>query len=200
MKKPYENYDEKKWFKLLSNRIFNNAFQWEAALTTFDAGLEEKDYSLLTAETVLHKIKSFLDGKPNETQCAIFLEYLSRFPVSMCQRDVSDILVILIGFHYHSGIPSQEDREKGIEPVSYQDLSTIFARSKSTIAEALDRFKPTWNEFQVRMEQEQRIEERVIERLAAEKRLEQDVAAKAGLTEEKTLEEEQYNEQTNERT
>lgn len=42
MKKPYENYDEKKWFKLFTNRIFNNAFQMEAASITFDVGLEEK--------------------------------------------------------------------------------------------------------------------------------------------------------------
>lgn len=187
MKKCPENITDEKLLKMLSTRVFNDVFQIQTALCTVDVGIHE-DYPGLSAGAILEKVRSFLDGNPTETQCAIFLEYLSRFPVTMCQRDVNEILVALIGFHYHVGIPSKEDREKGIEPVSYQDLSTIFARSKSTISEALDRFKPTWLEFESRRDQEQRIEERVIERLAEKKRLEESAAVKPSLTEEKTLE------------
>jgi hypothetical protein len=109
-----------------------------------------------------------------------FLEYLARYPVSICKRDVSPLLKRLIGFHYRLGVPTEQQKLNGAEKVSYDDLSEIFGRSKATISECVNETETEWNEIQRQAELDTVAEEEAKRQLIAERK--------------KKLEEEELNE------
>ena len=171
-------------------RVFDDIFKFSAASTLFDCGHEETDYSSLTVEELINKIRGFLAQEPKDVNKMIFLHYLAKYPVSMCKRDVSPVLKKLIGFHYRFGIPDTQQQENGAEKVSYEDLSEIFVRSKATISECVNQTEFEWNELRQEVEDAKKIEDEARRQLVEEQ--------KQKIREEE--ENSQRNEQTSERT
>lgn len=174
----------------LCKRIYDNIFKVGVASNLYDSGIEERDCSTLTVQEIVNKIKDFLKSDPSDEKHIIFLNYLAKYPVSMCKRDVSPLLKKLIGFHYRLGIPNKEQELNGAEKVSYDDLSEIFVRSKATISQCVNETEIEWKELQQEIEDAKRIEAEAKQQLIEEE--------KARLRQEEM--EKQSNSRTNERT
>jgi hypothetical protein len=115
----------------------------------------EIDYSSLTTQEIMDKIKDFVASDPKDNQCMIFLEYFAKFPVSMCKRTVSPLLKKLIGFHYHLGLSILEaNKAEGATLISYDDLAELFVRSKATIHECVHDTELAWKQIQAEIGQE----------------------------------------------
>jgi hypothetical protein len=161
-------------------QVFNMIFQYGACLLDFD---EENDLSKLTTYEIMNKVRDVIVANPKDVNKMCFFEYLAKYPVSMCKRDVSPLLKQLIGFHYRLGVPTEQQKANGAEKVSYDDLSEIFGRSKATISECVNETETTWNEVQKQAELEREAEEEAKRQLVADKK--------------KKLAEEEQNEGTN---
>jgi hypothetical protein len=94
----------------------------------------------------MNKIRDVIAANPNDINKTCFLEYLAKYPVSMCKRDVSPLLKRLIGFHYRLGVPDEQQELNGAGKVSYDDLSEIFGRNKATVSVCINETE--WNEIQ----------------------------------------------------
>ncbi len=116
-----------------------------------------EDVSKLTAQMILDKLNEFVVSDPFDEHYIIFLHYLALYPVSMCSRNVSPLLKLLIGFHYRFGQMYQE-KFKPVKPVSMEDLSQIFGRSKATIHECIKATEEQWKGFLEVKEREEQIE------------------------------------------
>lgn len=153
-------------------RVYDNFFKIGVASMLTDLDLEETDYSTLAASEVIDKIRGCLAQNPKDVNRLIFLQYLAKYPVSMCKHDVSPILKKLIGFHYRFGVPNEQQVENGAEKVSYEDLSEIFVRSKATISECVNQTEIEWREIQEKAANEQKIEQEARKQLIEEKKQE----------------------------
>jgi hypothetical protein len=151
-------------------RVYDNFCRYAAASTLFDCGSEESDYSALTSGEIIDKIKDFLAQNPSDVSEMIFLNYLAKYPVSMCRRDVSPTLRRLIGFHYRLGEPDKTQRENGAEKVSYDDLAQIFVRSKATISACVNQTEPDWRDFQRHAAEAEEIEKLARQQLIEEEK------------------------------
>ena len=151
-------------------RVYGDLFKFSVASNLTDLDLEETDFSTLTVYEVIRKIRDFLAQNPKDINRIIFLEYLGKYPVSMCKRDVSPLLKRFIGFHYRLGDPDRVQRENGAEKVSYDDLSEIFVRSKATISECVNQTESEWKGIQSKIREEQELEEEARKQLLEEKK------------------------------
>jgi hypothetical protein len=107
----------------------------------------ETDLGNLTAKNILDKINSFRERNEKgleELADGDFLELLKTYPVSMCQRSMTDKLELLIALHYFFCKPTPEEVKRAREQDKYiweghsfDYLSLIFDRSKSSIHEAI---------------------------------------------------------------
>lgn len=142
-----------------SLRINQAVYRVSVGLTLVeDEPLVEEDLSNVTVQEILDKIKDFLNSDPLDEHYIIFVHYLAKYPVSMCKRQVSPVLKLLIGFHYRLGQILKEEYEK-VSPVSIVELAQIFGRSKATIHEYIKQTEPLWKEFQDFLEKQKEAEE-----------------------------------------
>jgi hypothetical protein len=112
--------------------------------------LRETDFAKLTVKEVIERITEFIKQEPDKLQTQLFLTYLSYYPVSMCKRDVSPLLKSIIGIQYLGTkelIEEMNKERKADDPelktISYEDLCTVFMRSKATISEYVTKGKVT---------------------------------------------------------
>ena len=103
----------------------------------------ETDYSNITVEQLIKKIREFYrrKDKTNEEEMneCFFLELLRDYPVSICNRHMSEeqkVLIALVYFESKSYV-DPEDKDAGWKGFSYDQLNTVFCRSKATIHEAI---------------------------------------------------------------
>jgi hypothetical protein len=164
----------------------------------------ETDLSSLSATDIINRIKSFISDYENAKSNATeefhfdFLELMSIYPVSMCQREMTDTLKLIISLYYvdskqlakkwQEEDPNDKDPWKGY---SYEHLALLFSRSKATIHDAIKQkeieAKALLSEPSLRLE----ARKIALEQLIAEEK------EKLHQTNEKTIE--QSKEQTNER-
>jgi len=158
-KTEYIPKDEFTILKKVCEKVFDNLFKIGVASHFWNIeGLEETDYSTLTVQEIMQKIKDFLTSDPSDASYVIFLNYLARFPVSMCKREVSDKLKLFIGFNYRFGIPTPEQMENGAGQISMDDLAEWFGRSKATVSDYIEKTESAWKGFQ-RLVEEERLRE-----------------------------------------
>jgi hypothetical protein len=166
-----EIIDQEELQQNISKRIFNDMFQYSVCLKTTFEQLMENDFSNLSAQEIIEKIRDHLKQNPSNVSSLIFLKYLSCYPVSMCKREVSPRLKKLIGFHYNLGIPEEHlENEHGVSRVSYEDLAEIFVRSKATISEYVNQFKDEWVTFENELAQAENIEQQAKRQLIEEEK------------------------------
>ena len=142
-------------------RICQAVYRVDVGLTLTEMeSLVEEDLSSLTVQAILDKIKDFLDSDPIDEHYNIFLHYLAKYPVSMCERQVSPILKSLVGFHYRIGQMYKEESKsyQKVNPVSMQELAQIFGRSKATIHNCIKETGEAWKEFMELKKKEEQIE------------------------------------------
>ena len=177
MKSIPETIDKDALLKKVSLRIFQAVYRVNVGLTlTEGEPLVSEDLSSLTVQEILDKIKDFLDSDPIAEHHNIFLNYLAKYPVSMCKRQVSPLLKCLVGFHYRLGQMFKEKYKK-VDPVSMKELAQIFGRSKATIHDCIKDTEEAWKHFLEFKEKQEEIEakaereliEEAKERLAKEK-------------------------------
>lgn len=95
--------------------------------------LDIEDETGLTAKDIMTKIRGFktrYDWWNTNDLIGLdvsFLYYLNRYPQSLCNRTISEKLKLIIAL-YH-----EEDTES-----SYEEISQLFDRSKSTISQAIN--------------------------------------------------------------
>lgn len=95
----------------------------------------------LTAMQLITKIRDFyarfekFEDAENELLPLDFFELLSEYPVSMCAYNMNDTVKLLIALYYfHDRTGNPKENEFAL---SYEDLTIIFDRSKSSIHEAI---------------------------------------------------------------
>lgn len=170
MKKP-EELDDSDFMKAFKKKMFNESFQYSVCAQLTLEEEKENDFSRLTVQEIIEKIRDHIKQGPLDVNSIIFLRYLAYYPVSMCKREVSPFLKKLIAFHYGFGDPGEHEKtEHSIEPVSYDDLAEIFGRSKATISEYVNQFRNEWVAFQGEMEQAKAIEEEARRQLIEEEK------------------------------
>lgn len=146
----------------VSLRICQAIYRVSVGLTlTEGEPLVTEDLSSLTVQEMLDKINDFLDSDPIDENYNIFLNYLAKYPVSMCKRQVSPVLKLLIGFHYRIGQMLKEETQayKKVNPISIEELAQIFGRSKATVHEYIKQTEPLWKEFQDSLEKQKKAED-----------------------------------------
>jgi hypothetical protein len=127
--------------------------------------LPEKETFLgdLTPQQIVEKINTFHERLNRETHLKVaplaesyFLNLIALYPVSMCSRNMSETLKLVIALFYFGSQPIEIEKEKRISndieckeffpsiipnPISngysQDDLALIFERSKSAIIEAI---------------------------------------------------------------
>jgi hypothetical protein len=171
VKKMLEETEDNQVQKAVSNRDIAKAFQYSVCTQTTNDELKENDFSSLTAQEIIEKIRDHLEQDPTDINSLIFLRYLAFYPVSLCKREVSPLLKKLIGFHYNLGTPDEHLRNKhGVTQVSYDDLAEIFVRSKATISIYVNEFKTEWQEFQTDLSKARDIDEEARRQLIEEQK------------------------------
>jgi hypothetical protein len=170
MNKKLESVNEEEFNKKIFDYIYNNLFQWSICYTISEDPRLLEDPSTLTGQAIIEKTRAFYAQNPKDVNIPIFLKYLSIFPVSMCSWEVTPLLRMIIGFHYRAGIPNEEEKNKGAEAPSYEDLAQIFVRSKSTIADCINKTETLYLQMLKDTEQEDAIMAEAQKQLIAEKK------------------------------
>lgn len=169
MKAIPESMDRNALLKLVSSRISQAVYRVSVACTLSEGEpLVKEDLSAITVQEILGRIKEFVDSDPDDEQYIVFLHYLAKYPVSMCQRKVSPILKFLIGFHYRFGQMYKEEHYKRVQPVSMEELAQIFGRSKATIHECIRDTEEDWKRFLEVKKREEEIEKEAKRQLVEE--------------------------------
>jgi hypothetical protein len=145
-----EEYDEHKLFQNVAKKLFNNVYQVvvAGAFTDENCSHRETNLSTLTVQEIMDKLNGHLAQEVSDINDLLFLRYLAAYPVSMCKRDISPLLSLIIGFHYRLSIPNEGQAKDGLEKISYEDLAEIFGRSKATISDCIKKTEGQWQEFQ----------------------------------------------------
>ncbi|MCK4478861.1 hypothetical protein KAU88_10125 [Candidatus Bathyarchaeota archaeon] len=117
----------------------------------------KEDLSSLTTQEIIDKVKAFTESHHRDEFYDIFLHFLANYPASMCKRKVSPTLKYLIGFYYR--LSRMLKKEYGdVSPISMEELSEIFGRSKATIHECTRATEGAWNDFLELKKREEEIE------------------------------------------
>lgn len=186
MKPIPESLDKDQLFDKLSFRTNQAIYRVGIGLILADAEVSSNtDLSTLTVQEILEKIKDFLSSDPKDEHYIIFMHYLANYPVSMCKRKVSPQLKCLIGFHYRLGQMLKKEYGK-VSPLSMEELSEIFGRSKATIHDCIKETEGAWNSFleskmkheEIEAKAERELVEEAKERLRKEKSAESQVLKK----------------------
>lgn len=127
----------------------------------------------LTAQDIMDRIRSFYlkmekaNSEVTDFAEGYFLELLRYYPQSLCSRDMTDALKLLIALLYYGSKPDPEDKEPIWNGYSYEDLGLVFDRSKATIHEAImqrgDDAKRILSEGELRAEAKKIALEQLIE-------------------------------------
>ncbi len=155
MKQP-KHITEQMLCEAMNKRLQNMIFRLSVANSLANVGATETDFSTLTVEEVIEKIRDFLNSEPSDENYEIFLRYLASYPVSMCKRNISPLLQFMIGFHYRLGKPNGEFADNGVKAISYDELAQIFERSKATISECVNKTEDSWKNYQEEARKEAR--------------------------------------------
>ncbi|MEM3629384.1 MAG: hypothetical protein QXZ02_05265 [Candidatus Bathyarchaeia archaeon] len=105
-----------------------------------------EDIDGLTAEQLIIKIRDFyarfekFENADNELLPLDFFELLSEYPVSMCAYNMNDTVKLLIALYYF--YDKMENPKENDFALSYEDLTIIFDRSKSSIHDAIKQKQP----------------------------------------------------------
>lgn len=95
----------------------------------------------LTAQEIIEKIRDFHarweKSGYDDLAPLDFLELLNYYPISICKRDMSDILKTLITLAYFDSKLNNREHKDDWKGYSYEDLSLRFCRSKASIHEAI---------------------------------------------------------------
>lgn len=103
----------------------------------------ETDISDVTKEEIIDKVKEFqskferITSNDDEFAPFYFVELLANYPVSLCKRQMTDTLKLLMALFYFHSKPSPEEKEPVWNGFSYENLALIFARSKASIHGAI---------------------------------------------------------------
>ena len=136
----------------------------------------ETDYSNITVEQLIKKIREFYrrKDKTNEEEMneCFFLELLRDYPVSMCNRHMSEeqkVLIALVYFESKSYV-DPEDKDAGWKGFSYDQLSIVFCRSKASIHEAIRQREPKAKKLLADVELRKKAKELALEQLIEEEK------------------------------
>jgi predicted DNA-binding protein YlxM (UPF0122 family) len=116
----------------------------------------ETDYSSITAQQIMDKIKAFYDRFEKESLEisdfgeGYFLEFMANYPVSMCSSHMTEALKLVVAIVYFDSKPSEEAKKCEMERsealgiksdvwdgYSFDELALVFDRSKATIHECI---------------------------------------------------------------
>lgn len=96
----------------------------------------------LKAKDIMDRIRGFYKRKTaNENASEFFpedfLNFLYRYPESLCERTISEKLKLIIALYYQEALDSIADVNDGWKGYSYEDLAILFDRSKASIFQAI---------------------------------------------------------------
>ena len=169
-KEKLENMTKDELLEELLKKAKNDMWKYEAAAIFFQDYCET-DLSSLTVAELVTKIRAFVESDPDRVDCLIFLNFLARYPVSMCKRDISYRLKRMIGFTYYYGIPDDSPEKEGITGVSFEQLAKIFDRSKASVSMAVKETYSEWMTCQEWIQKQLAIEEEAKRELIEEKKV-----------------------------
>lgn len=114
---------------------------------SYDLPPIERELSELTVQEIIEKTREFWhryekasdNNDDNELAPMYYVQLLTYYPVSLCKRNMSDTLKLLIAMSYFVTKPkNEEERERyGWNGFSYESLGLIFVRSKASIHAAV---------------------------------------------------------------
>ena len=124
--------------------------------TGYELPPRETDYSSITVKQVFDKIEEFMSNAKAEWFVYDFWQLITDYPVSMCQRKMSDGLTFLITLFYHYKIPTVKRKDKLDQELwdsvrdkfnkegmfTYEQLGLLFMRSKASIHDAIKDREP----------------------------------------------------------
>lgn len=121
--------------------------------TGYELPPQETDFSNLTTKEIMDKIKEFMfNANPKYEHLIVdFWQLIADYPVSMCERKMSDTLKFLITLFYNYKIPHSKQKDKKHQELwdkvrekfnkegffSYEELAIMFMRSKASIHDAI---------------------------------------------------------------
>ena len=97
----------------------------------------------LTAKDIMDKVRSFYmrleksHGEICDYAEAYFLDLLYHYPKSLCSRNMTETLKLVMALIYFQSKPEPEDPKPLWDGFSYEELSVIFDCSKATVHEAI---------------------------------------------------------------
>jgi len=149
MPTPKETFQEEMRTLDLAKMVNKDLADVVYKLMVFDALTvdELKESPATLNPLMLHKrLVDVLDAS-TESNKQVGLAALRYFPVSMCAAQVTDRMRLIIGFFYRLCNSDKQALEDGVEKISYDDLSEIFGRSKSTISDCVTATEEAWQHF-----------------------------------------------------
>jgi len=119
----------------------------------YDLPPRETDYSNLTTKEIMNKIAEFMSNTNPKHEDLVFdfWHLIADYPVSICERKMSDTLTFLITLFYHYKIPKTKQKDEKHQELwdcvrekinnegfySYEQLAILFMRSKASIHDAI---------------------------------------------------------------
>ena len=111
----------------------------------YDLPSTETDLSELTVNEIITKSREFWHrfekaseiDEDAEFAPMCFMQLLAYYPVSLCKRDMSDTLKLIMAMAYFANKPDAQDKKPIWNGFSYEDLSLIFVRSKASVHAAI---------------------------------------------------------------
>ena len=109
----------------------------------YDLPAIETDVSTLAKEEIFERVQDFwrrydkITSSDDEFAPVYFVELLAKYPVSLCKRQMTDTLKLLIALFYFDSKPNPEEKEPIWNGYSYDNLALIFVRSKASIHDAI---------------------------------------------------------------
>ena len=133
----------------------------------------------LTAKDIMDKIRSFYrrfekpigSADTKEYAEGYFLELLYYYPKSMCSRQMTDTLKLLMALIYFESKPETKEEKLLWKGFSYEDLSLIFDCSKATVHEAIRQKEAEAKRLLEKVRLRAKAKEIALERLVEEEKL-----------------------------
>lgn len=130
----------------------------------------------LTAKEIMNKIRSFhfrLE-KSHAEICeyaeSYFLELLSNYPKSICDRHMSKTQKLLIALMYFESKPDSKEENPGWKGFSYEELSIIFDVSKATVHDAVKQKEEEAKKLIASVQLREKAKEIALEQLVEEEK------------------------------
>jgi len=170
-------WEERAEKEILADKVFHRLYSefWTTGIVCnfWELDYQENPINLTSAE-IIYKIREFLRNEPTELQQSFFLNFLAKYPISICQRNVTQLLKHVIGFIYHYSETefNEEQKQNGAEKISYDDLAKIFCRSKAIIHDCVVGTEADWQEVLRKVEEEKALELEARKQLIEDKKKE----------------------------